>query len=173
MKQQHVPPRSTPRSRRIAGHAQDDHVIDTYKLRHKLPEPTRCPCCGAVYRKGRWQWTELPLAQANEELCSACHRINDDYPAGIVTLKGPVVREQKTELLRLARHQEEAEKAEHPLNRILRIEEDAPDTLRITTTDIHLPRRIGEAVHRAFHGALDIHYDEKNYFIRVNWNRTN
>jgi hypothetical protein len=37
------------------------------------------------------------------------------------------------------------------------------------TTDIHLPRRIGEAVKRAFHGTLDEHFDEGGYFVRVNW----
>lgn len=41
--------------------------------------------------------------------------------------------------------------------------------LVIKTTDIHLPRRIGEAMHRAFHGELHVHYDEENYFVRVEW----
>ncbi len=173
MKEHRIAPPGAPRGRRIAGRAQDDHVIDTYKLRRKLPEPTRCPRCGATYQEGRWQWTTLPPANAHEELCTACHRINDHYPAGVVTLRGPLVREQKAEMLRLARHQEEAEKAEHPLNRIMAVEEEGPETLRIITTDIHLPRRIGEAVHRAFHGDLNMHYDEANYFIRVDWHRDN
>ena len=171
MKQRNIPPRGAPRGRRIAGHAQLDHVTDTYKTQRKLPEPTRCPGCGAVYHDGQWRWMTQPPVKAHEELCTACHRINDDFPAGVVTLRGPVVREQKAELLRVARHQEAAEKAEHPLNRIMGVEEAAPDTLRITTTDIHLPRRIGEAVHRAFHGDLKLHYDEERYFVRVDWHR--
>jgi hypothetical protein len=36
------------------------------------------------------------------------------------------------------------------------------------TTDIHLPRRIGEAVGRAFHGNLNEDFDEGGYFVRVN-----
>jgi hypothetical protein len=51
------------------------------------------------------------------------------------------------------------------------IEEPADDTLVITTTDIHLPRCIGEALHRAFHGDLKLHYDEASYFVRVDWER--
>jgi hypothetical protein len=39
----------------------------------------------------------------------------------------------------------------------------------ISTTDIHLPRRIGEALKRAFHGELDMHFDEAGYFVRVDW----
>ena len=68
----------------------------------------------------------------------------------------------------LARHQEEVEKREHPLNRIMSIEEDA-ESITIATTDIHLPRRIGETVRRAFHGKLDAHFEEDGYFVRVNW----
>jgi len=171
MKQRNIPPRGVPRGRRKAGHAQLDHVIDTYKSRAKLAEPTRCPGCGAVYHDGHWQWMAYPPAGAQEELCAACHRINDDYPAGIVTLKGAIIREQKSELLHLISHQEAAEKGEHPLNRIIKIAEDSPETMTITTTDIHLPRRIGEAIHRAYHGDLKLHYDEDRYFIRVDWNR--
>jgi hypothetical protein len=39
----------------------------------------------------------------------------------------------------------------------------------INTTDIHLPRRIGEAVERAFHGNLSEDFDRGGYFLRVNW----
>ena len=41
----------------------------------------------------------------------------------------------------------------------------------VTTTDLHLPRRIGEALKSAFDGTLDLDYDEDGYFVRVNWSR--
>jgi hypothetical protein len=75
------------------------------------------------------------------------------------------------EIIKLARHQEEVEKAEHPLHRIMSIEE-REDHLVITTTDIHLSRRIGQALHSAYKGSLDIHYDEEGYFIRARWTRS-
>jgi len=68
----------------------------------------------------------------------------------------------------LARHQEEAEKSEHPLNRIIKID-DEPEGIVINTTDIHLPGRIGEAVNRAFHGSLSEDFDEGGYFVRITW----
>jgi ribosome recycling factor len=114
---------------------------------------------------------ELVPAGAHQELCQACHRINDQYPAGILTLKGPIVREHRDEIVNLARNLEQAEKQEHPLNRIMAIDREEPDTLVITTTDIHLPRRIGTAVHHAFHGDLKLHFDEDGYSIRVDWIR--
>ena len=35
-----------------------ERVHDTYKIWGKLPEPTECPDCGAVWHKGRWQWID-------------------------------------------------------------------------------------------------------------------
>jgi hypothetical protein len=63
---------------------------------------------------------------------------------------------------------EEAEKADHALNRIMGLEE-RDDTIVITTTDIHLPRRIAEALKRAFRGRLELHYEEDGYFLRATW----
>ncbi len=153
--------------RRRWGRAQLDALQDPYKRPGKLHEPTVCPQCGAVYHEGRWQWSARP-AGAREALCQACHRINDRYPAGVVTLSGPLVERRRAEMVRLARHQEEVESVEHPLNRIIQIEQ-APEQVVITTTDIHLARRIGEAQKRAFHGRLDLDYDEDDYFVRVSW----
>lgn len=105
---------------------------------------------------------------AVEQLCAACRRINDKLPAGIVTLRDDFAREHNEEMLRLARHQEEAQKKEHPLNRIMSTEENERGVV-INTTDIHLPRRIGEAGKRAFHGEIEVDFGEGGYFVRVNW----
>jgi hypothetical protein len=155
--------------RRRWGRAQDDRIPDPYKEKQKLQEPSVCSQCGAVFHEGRWHWAARPEG-AQEALCHACHRIKDDYPAGIVTLSGPVVAQHRAEIVQLARHQEESEKKEHPMNRIMAIEE-GPDQLTIKTTDIHLPRRIGDAMKRAYHGKLATHFDEQGYFARVTWER--
>lgn len=156
-----------PTGRRRWGRAQLDAAQDTYKVTRKPHEPTVCPQCGAVYHDGRWRWSPRP-AGAHEALCQACHRTNDRFPAGIVTLSGPLVATHRAEMIELARHQEEAEKNEHPLNRIIDIEE-SPDRVVINTTDIHLPRRIVEAQKRAWHGKAEFHYEEDGYFVRATW----
>jgi NMD protein affecting ribosome stability and mRNA decay len=153
--------------RRTAGHAQEDHILDPYQRQQKLEDDTICPQCGAVYQKGRWLWGTRP-ENRHEALCPACQRVNGKFPAGVVELRGPLGPQQKDEIIRLARHQEEAEKGEHPLNRIINIDEDA-DGIVINTTDIHLPRRIGEAVERAFRGSLVEDFDQGGYFVRVKW----
>ena len=157
-------------NRRRSGRAQQDHINDSYNQVAKLREPAFCPQCGASYENGRWQWS--PRAEGAEpSLCPACHRVNDRYPAGILTLKGKIIEARKDEMIRLARHQEQEEKAEHPLNRIMAIEEKAPDCLEIQTTDIHLPRRIGDVIRRTYQGELTEDFDKDGYFVRINWHR--
>jgi hypothetical protein len=152
--------------RRQWGRAQQPSREDPYELAGKPAESARCPQCGASFHGGRWQWT--PSGSAAQHLCPACRRINEKQPAGILTLSGESLEAHKAEILKLARHKEEAEKADHPLNRIIGIEEQ-DGTVVITTTDIHLPRRIGEALKRAFRGRLDLHYEEDGYFLRATW----
>lgn len=146
-----------------------ERVHDPYKTRLKLHEPSVCPDCGAVYRQGRWQWAERPK-QAEEARCQACHRIADDYPAGTVTVEGGFVAGHRDEIESLIRHTEKLEKGEHPLHRIMAVEGTDNDLL-VKTTDIHLPRRIGEALESAYQGDLDFHYEEEAYNIRVHWRR--
>jgi hypothetical protein len=145
-----------------------EHIHNPYQLRHKLVEPTVCPVCKAVYQGGRWQWAKHWPPAAHSEMCEACRRIKDNFPAGEVTLQGGAVRKCKPEMLNLARNLEQLETAEHPLHRIAKIEERA-DRVVISTTDLHLARRIGEAVSHAYKGRLDWNYNKEACFVRVNW----
>ncbi|MGB7540433.1 MAG: BCAM0308 family protein [Burkholderiales bacterium] len=144
-------------------------VHDSYKSKKKIPEPTRCPDCGAVYHSGRWTWGKAP-AKANEERCPACHRIHDEFPAGYVTLKGDFLAGHRDDIVQLARNREAHEKAEHPLERIMAIK-DIEAGLLITTTDMNLARNIGEAVNSAYKGELEYHYNKAENLLRVFWTR--
>lgn len=146
-----------------------ERIHDTYKLTHKLPEPAVCGECGAIYHAGRWQWGEKP-AGAHALVCPACHRIRDRFPAGFVHVGGAHFRAHRDELLKLLRHREEKEKAEHPLARIIAIEDEA-DGVLVTTTDIHLARDLGEALRHAHQGELEFHYNEGENLLRVRWRR--
>ena len=145
------------------------HVDDSYKSRGKLPEPTVCPQCGAVFHKGKWQWLPRPEA-AHSETCPACHRIHDNAPAGYVRLDGDFFAQHREEIINLARQVEQREKAEHPLQRIMNIADEAGGAL-VTTTDNHLARGIGEAVGHAYQGELDYQYNTDENLLRVHWKR--
>jgi NMD protein affecting ribosome stability and mRNA decay len=146
-----------------------EFVHDSYKAGRKLPEPTRCPDCGAVFQDGRWIWGTAP-ARVHEERCPACHRIHDKFPAGFVTLKGAFLRAHRDEILHLVRNHEAKEKAEHPLQRIISMV-DSEDGIVVTTTDTHLARDIAQALHDAYKGELEFHYNKEENLLRAAWSR--
>lgn len=143
---------------------------DPYGLPGKLPEPTVCPSCGAMYREGRWSWG-APPADAHRTLCPACRRIEDDYPAGLVVVEGDFVAAHGEEIRGLARNLEARERKEHPLKRIMRVAEREEGGLEIATTDSHLARGIGDALYHAYEGELDYHYTDEENLLRVHWRR--
>jgi hypothetical protein len=142
---------------------------DPYNSRAKLREPAVCGDCGAIFHKGRWQWSERPDG-AHETTCPACLRIRDRRAAGELSLGGPFLAEHREEILHLARHTEAHEKAEHPLHRIMSIE-DRGDEILITTTAIEMARAIGVAIRHAYHGVLSYHYTDQPDLLRVQWRR--
>lgn len=146
-----------------------ERVHDAYRADHKPPEPTVCPQCGATYHAGRWQWSAAP-AGAHQELCPACRRIRDESPAGYVTLAGAYFRAHRDELMQLVGHRAEHARAEHPLQRVM-ASADSGDGVLITTTDTHLARGIGEALHHAHQGELKFHYEDAQNLLRVHWTR--
>lgn len=146
------------------------HAETFHQAGRKLPEPTACAHCGASYREGRWTWAPA-TADAHRTTCPACERTQQDFPAGLVTVTGAFARANRAEILALARNLEEREKAQHPMKRILRVDEQ-PDALIISTTEMHLARGIGDALHHAYQGRLDYHYpDDPGDLLRVAWER--
>jgi NMD protein affecting ribosome stability and mRNA decay len=144
-----------------------ERVHDAYKAKGKLHEPSACSQCGAVFHQGRWQWLEAPV-DAHRVVCPACHRIHDDFPAGYLTLKGKFLSAHHDEIMNLVHNHEKHERAEHPLKRIMAVEEKE-GTILVTTTDIHLARGIGEALHHAYQGELEYHYNPEQNLLRVSW----
>ncbi len=142
---------------------------DTYRQGKKWPEGTICTACGAVFTGGRWSWQDAP-ARANEVICPACRRIEDKYPAGFLEINGSFFPRHREEILGLLNNEEKIEKEEHPLERIMAVEEDGEKTM-VTTTGIHIARRLGEALVHAYQGDLSITYGDGEKTIRLVWQR--
>ena len=142
---------------------------DVYMTGSKICEETWCPKCGAVFINGRWTWVKKP-DQVQESLCPACRRILDNYPAGFIELQGLFFTEHRVEILNLISHLESQEKKMHPLERIIAIHPRDKITV-VTTTGIHLARRIGEALYHSYKGGYSFRYAAADKSIRVFWER--
>ena len=142
---------------------------DPYRRLAKPPEPTICPNCQAVFHAGRWTWGRPP-DEALEQDCPACQRIQDQFPAGYVMIKGEFINDHRDEIVALITAKEEREKARHPLQRIMAIE-DIREGLQVTTTDSQLARGIGEALHEAYQGDLKLRYSRDENLLRATWKK--
>lgn len=141
-----------------------------YELR-KYPEPTICSQCQLVYHKGHWTNGSSVPAGAHRELCPACRRIQDRNPGGVVYLGGSYLERHQQELLQIVKKQEALARENRPLQRIMWIKPNGDAGLEVATTNLHLARRIGEALHHAHKGQLEIKYSDGDRFARVYWSR--
>lgn len=149
---------------------------DTYrkkvkKVATKLPDVTVCPDCKAIFRGGRWRWaTVAKPTGTRREVCPACQRIRDKYPAGELTLRGEFARSHREEVLGVVRNLEAKEKAAHPLNRLMEIRDEG-SAIVVTTTDVHLAHAIGVALFKSYRGTLHAPWAQEGDLLRVSWER--
>ena len=143
---------------------------DAYREREHVPEPSYCGGCGVIREEGRWAWGARAKG-APEHTCPACRRIADNYPAGFLELSGDFLASHREEIGNLIKNEAEAESREHPLNRLMHMEPAGEGGLSITTTDVHLPRRIGEALHGAYKGEFNYEYAEDDTVVHGTWRR--
>ena len=142
---------------------------DSYHDELKVAEPATCPRCHATYLRGRWTWHAAP-EHALRTTCPACQRIEDDFPAGYVTIKGAFLAEHRDEILNVVMARAERARQEHPLQRIIGMQEISRGML-VTTTDGHLARGIGVALRDAFKGELDLAFSRDENLVRATWSR--
>jgi len=129
-----------------------------YEKGPKVADSLMCDDCNVVHHGGRWYWGAPPFGEVRGGVCPACRRVRDRHPAGVIRIPTPLVR-TAGDVEHLLRSIEQIEKAEHPLERIIAIETQGDD-LRITTTGIHMARRITSQLERRLHKKPRIHYGD-------------
>lgn len=144
-------------------------VHDAYQLRRKPRAATRCRGCNAVFRRGRWT-TGAAAGTGALALCPACRRLRERLPAGFVTIGGEFLGAHRGEVVALVKSCAARESSRHVLERIMDLQE-RPNGLLVTTTGIHLARRIGDALHDAYKGRLRYRYNKADKLLRVHWSR--
>ena len=136
----------------------------------KLQSATRCPDCGATYRRGRWTWDSVEVAR--DQRCPACEAIATRSPSGVLHVGGAFAAAHRGELQALVGHVAERECAEHPLRRIVRFA-DEPGGFAVETTDGKLAQSRGRALAKAYAGKVThprATADEGG-LVRVRWTR--
>jgi NMD protein affecting ribosome stability and mRNA decay len=146
-----------------------DERRDAYREKRKLRDGTVCGECSAVYQGGRWTW-QSGIEGLAATTCPACMRKSDDYPAGTVMIRGSFFREHKKEMMNLVRNVEKLEKGEHPLERIMGVRSKQNEAV-ITTTGVHIARRIGNALKSSYQGHLVLNYEDGEKKVQVLWQR--
>jgi NMD protein affecting ribosome stability and mRNA decay len=143
---------------------------DPYQAATRPPEPTKCPQCGASFQKGRWSWAKPP-EDSHVQMCPACQREHDHFPAGYVSIKGAFFAEHRDEIIALIQNHEKREKAERPLQRIMAIEDKRDGSVEVSTTDSHLARGIAQALHESYKGDMKVRYSRDENLVRATWKR--
>lgn len=138
-----------------------------------------CSSCGAVYYGRRWtlsppdeirDWAEF-RSDVRSTLCPACRKIRDRYPSGQLRLVG-ITPEEKREIFRLLRNEEERAREKNPLERIMSILSDGPNW-KVETTTEKLAQRLGRCLEKARGGKVIYKWSHNNKFVRVVWQKEN
>lgn len=127
-----------------------------------------CEECKLVHHAGRWQRGAPPTPELESGLCPAYRRIRDHDPAGTIAVPETFL-EQRDELMGMLRNAEAAETEEHPLERLMDLEEGPDGSLIVTTTGVHLARAIANKLERRFHSQARIRYGDSEHTIAVDW----
>lgn len=159
----------------------------TYKKKSSTPDPylpkgaskriTVCDGCHTVYKKKRWYadphlyHEALKIRDTAVAVCPACLKIRDNFPGGIVTLKGDYVLPHKQELLNLIKNEEARARVFNPLERVMSVKETGYGSIVISTTNEKLAQKIGRAIKKAFLGKVTYQWSHDNKLARVDWAR--
>jgi NMD protein affecting ribosome stability and mRNA decay len=146
-------------------------VTNSYRRREKYLSGTQCPECGLIFSKGAWKWPAASVGRMSQsKKCPACLQIQDDFPGGVLKLRGSFLKGHRKELLRCVRNAERTMQAEHPLGRIFRTKELREEIILYSTTE-HLVSRLGKALRDAFGGELVLRYGPGIEMANARWRR--
>jgi hypothetical protein len=159
----------------------------TYKKKTSTPDPylprgasrkiSVCEGCHSVSKNKRWYAdpdiydAAIKLLDTATMVCPACLKIRDNFPGGIVTLKGAYVLPHKQELMNLIKNEEARAHGFNPLERVMSVKENGYGNIVVLTTNEKLAQRLGRAIKKAFHGAVTYQWSHDNKLARVDWVR--
>ncbi|HNY63926.1 MAG TPA: BCAM0308 family protein [Deltaproteobacteria bacterium] len=145
-------------------------TVDPYGKGKKYSEGMYCPECQAFYQQGRWKWPREGDTPREPRVCSACRRAKDRFPAGEVLVSGTYLNAHRAEIVGLIFNVVREENNRSPLKRLIDLSAEN-GALRVSLTDNHLARHIGDALYKAYRGELAVRYSDGEKFVRLYWHR--
>jgi NMD protein affecting ribosome stability and mRNA decay len=149
---------------------------DPYIVKTRNNHMAVCTKCHTVYFNKRWYIDEdlyqkkILMKKIEKVLCPACRKIKDNFPGGIVRLRGAFLNDHKDEIINLIRNEEERARGFNPLERIIKIT-DVKNELEITTTNEKLAQRIGKSMQKAYQGKVKYKWSDDTKLLRADWER--
>lgn len=160
-----IGPRSTNRDKRPQRN--NPQHLDNYPHAKKPGHTLVCPDCQLVLHEGRWRWGAPPIDKIESARCPACTRIREHDARGTLRLD-PAFTPFREEVLGMLKNVEEVEKEEHPLERLMDVK-DTPDGMLVTTTGVHLARRVAHKLGQRFHKKPRLRYEDGEQRVIVDW----
>ncbi len=150
-------------------------TTDPYLPRGASGKVSSCESCRAVYKNKRWYGpadaAKIVGTSVVKVVCPACLKMRDNFPGGIVTLRGDYVLAHKQEVIHLIKNEEERARGFNPLERVMSIKENGRGSIVVSTTNEKLAQRLGRAIKKAFHGEVAYNWSHDNKLVRVDWVR--
>lgn len=143
-------------------HHQAHDWTDAYRFDKQ--HPACCTRCHATHRQGRWSWSK-PQPDMKPAVCPACKRIEHGIAAHVVEFLGGYAGSWN-EIRGMIGNVEKQELAEHPMERVMRIDVRS-DRVQVPTTGLHVARRIVAALVRRFRHDVKVQFAD--CVTRVEW----
>jgi NMD protein affecting ribosome stability and mRNA decay len=153
-----------------------DTSSDPYLLDEGLNDGSVCTKCHAVFQKKRWIIDEdlynqkASMKSTAKVHCPACKKKKDQFPGGILKLKGKFLTEHRDEILNLVKNEEQRAMGFNPLERIIGVR-DIESGIEITTTNEKLAQRIGKSIQRSYQGEVEYKWSSDTKLLRAEWRR--
>ncbi len=153
-----------------------DSTADPYLADERIHGEAVCKTCQSVYHNKRWSADQnlyenkKSQKKINLVLCPACRKVKDNFPGGILNIKGDFYSEHETDIMNLIKNEEKRAKGFNPLERIMEIS-TTPAGVEITTTNEKLTQKIGKSIQRAYQGRLEYKWSDGTKLLRAEWQR--
>jgi NMD protein affecting ribosome stability and mRNA decay len=153
-----------------------ESTADPYLLSEVIKGTAVCKKCHAVFISKRWTLDEKLYSKTIDHkdttrvVCAACRKVKDQFPGGIVKLKGTFLAGHKNEILNLIKNEEQRARGYNPLERIMSIN-DIKCGIEITTTNEKLAQRIGKSLQKAYQGKVHYKWSDDTKLLRAEWER--